>query len=195
EPAAATPERGAPVVVVADDSVVSRMLEKGVLEAAGYQVRAAADGVEAWEMLAEGGCSLLVSDVNMPRLDGLQLTARLRAEPRLPGDHAPLPRLGRGQGARRRGGSRRVHRQDRVDRGRPARSRARADRGAMPRVLVVDDSPASRRLLTHILHRDPAITVAGEAPNGAEAVRMTARLSPDIVTMDVQMPVMDGFEA
>jgi len=81
-PAAATPEGGAPVVVVADDSVVSRMLEKGVLEAAGYQVRAAADGVEAWEILAEGGCSLLVSDVNMPRLDGLQLTARLRADAR-----------------------------------------------------------------------------------------------------------------
>ena len=82
KPAASTPEGGAPVVVVADDSVVSRMLEKGVLEAAGYQVRAAGDGVEAWEILAEGGCSLLVSDVNMPRLDGLQLTARLRADPR-----------------------------------------------------------------------------------------------------------------
>ncbi len=65
----------------------------------------------------------------------------------------------------------------------------------MPRVLVVDDSPASRRLLTHILNRDGDITVAGEAANGAEAVRMTARLAPDLVTMDVQMPVMDGFEA
>jgi two-component system chemotaxis response regulator CheB len=65
----------------------------------------------------------------------------------------------------------------------------------MPRVLVVDDSPASRRLLTHILGRDRDISVIGEATNGAEAVRMTARLSPDLVTMDVQMPVMDGFEA
>jgi two-component system chemotaxis response regulator CheB len=65
----------------------------------------------------------------------------------------------------------------------------------MPRVLIVDDSPASRRLLTHILGRDGDITVAGEATNGAEAVRLTARLTPDLVTMDVQMPVMDGFEA
>src|SRR5262245_19609325 len=65
----------------------------------------------------------------------------------------------------------------------------------MPRVLVVDDSPSSRRLLTHILNRDGGITIAGEAANGAEAVRMTARLAPDLVTMDVQMPVMDGFEA
>ena len=81
-PAAAKAESGVPVVVVADDSVVSRMLEKGVLEAAGYEVRGAADGVEAWEILTAGGCSLLVSDVNMPRLDGLQLTSRLRADAR-----------------------------------------------------------------------------------------------------------------
>jgi two-component system, chemotaxis family, protein-glutamate methylesterase/glutaminase len=65
----------------------------------------------------------------------------------------------------------------------------------MPRVLVVDDSPSSRRLLTHVLNRDRDISVVGEAANGAEAVRMTARLLPDLVTMDVQMPVMDGFEA
>jgi two-component system chemotaxis sensor kinase CheA len=80
--AAAKPGDGTPVVVVADDSVVSRMLEKGVLEAAGYEVRAAADGLEAWEILSAGGCALLVSDVNMPRMDGLQLTARLRADSR-----------------------------------------------------------------------------------------------------------------
>jgi two-component system chemotaxis response regulator CheB len=66
---------------------------------------------------------------------------------------------------------------------------------APTRVLVVDDSPASRKLLTHILAADPDILVAGEAANGEEAVRLAARLAPDLVTMDVQMPVMDGFEA
>ena len=65
----------------------------------------------------------------------------------------------------------------------------------MPRVLVVDDSPASRRLLTHILGGAEDVTVVGEAMNGAEALRMTSRLKPDVITMDVQMPVMDGFEA
>jgi two-component system chemotaxis response regulator CheB len=66
---------------------------------------------------------------------------------------------------------------------------------ALTRVLVVDDSPASRKLLTHILAADPDILIAGEAVNGEEAVRLTARLAPDLVTMDAQMPVMDGFEA
>jgi len=66
---------------------------------------------------------------------------------------------------------------------------------APTRVLLVDDSTVSRALLRHILAADPEILVAGEAVNGEEAVRMTARLAPDLVTMDVQMPVMDGFEA
>jgi len=63
------------------------------------------------------------------------------------------------------------------------------------RVLVVDDSASARRLLTVILERDPDITVAGEATNGVEAIRLTAQLRPDLITMDAQMPEMDGFEA
>jgi len=70
------------VVLVADDSVVSRMLQKGILETAGYQVRVAADGVEAWEILQSEPCDLLVSDVNMPRMDGLELTTKLRNDAR-----------------------------------------------------------------------------------------------------------------
>ena len=70
------------VVLVADDSVVSRMLQKGILETAGYEVRVAADGMEAWEVLQSAPCDLLVSDVNMPRMDGLELTAKLRSDTR-----------------------------------------------------------------------------------------------------------------
>ena len=65
----------------------------------------------------------------------------------------------------------------------------------MIRVLVVDDSPVARELLTHILNSDPAIEVIGTAANGREAVEFVARGKPDLITMDIHMPVMDGFEA
>jgi two-component system, chemotaxis family, protein-glutamate methylesterase/glutaminase len=63
------------------------------------------------------------------------------------------------------------------------------------RVLVVDDSPTSRLLLAAILRADDEIEVVGQAADGLEAVEMVKRLHPDIVTMDVQMPKLDGFAA
>jgi two-component system chemotaxis sensor kinase CheA len=65
-------------VLVVDDSIVTRMLEKSILEAAGYTVRVAADGVEAWRSIEAQPVDLIVSDVNMPEMDGLALTARVR---------------------------------------------------------------------------------------------------------------------
>ena len=69
-------------VIVADDTVASRTLMAGLLEAAGFVVRIAADGDAVLALLEEAPCDLLVSDVQMPRLDGLSLTRRLRADPR-----------------------------------------------------------------------------------------------------------------
>jgi two-component system chemotaxis response regulator CheB len=63
------------------------------------------------------------------------------------------------------------------------------------RVLVVDDSRFFRRRLTEMLELDPQIKVIGEAENGDEAVHKAARLKPDVITMDVEMPVMDGITA
>jgi two-component system chemotaxis response regulator CheB len=63
------------------------------------------------------------------------------------------------------------------------------------RVLIVEDSPVVRELLTHILGSDPEIEVVGTAENGAVGVEMASRLAPDIITMDIYMPVMDGYEA
>jgi two-component system chemotaxis response regulator CheB len=65
----------------------------------------------------------------------------------------------------------------------------------MIRVLIVDDSPVASQMLSYILSSDPAIKVIGVAADGEEAVAMVARLKPDIVTMDIYMPGMDGFEA
>ncbi len=65
----------------------------------------------------------------------------------------------------------------------------------LTRVLVVDDSPLMCKILTNILNCDPQILVAAVANNGKEAVDLVPRLKPDIITMDMDMPVIDGLEA
>jgi len=63
------------------------------------------------------------------------------------------------------------------------------------RVLIVDDSPVARAVLKDVLESDADIRVVGMAASGREAVELTARLKPDVVTMDLVMPGMDGMEA
>jgi two-component system chemotaxis response regulator CheB len=63
------------------------------------------------------------------------------------------------------------------------------------RVLVAEDSVTTRELLIQILRADPDVEIVGEAKNGIEAIAMTKRLRPDVITMDIGMPRMDGFEA
>jgi len=63
------------------------------------------------------------------------------------------------------------------------------------RILIVDDSGFFRRSLIQLLAADRGIEVVGEASNGEEAVRLARQLDPDVITMDVQMPVMDGITA
>jgi two-component system, chemotaxis family, protein-glutamate methylesterase/glutaminase len=62
------------------------------------------------------------------------------------------------------------------------------------KVLVVDDSALMRKLIPIILERDPAIEVVGTAMDGAFALRKIAELRPDVVTLDLEMPRMDGME-
>jgi two-component system chemotaxis response regulator CheB len=65
----------------------------------------------------------------------------------------------------------------------------------MIRVLVVEDSPVIRELLTHVLNSDPAIEVIGIARNGEEALCAVEETKPDLITMDIHMPKMNGLEA
>jgi two-component system chemotaxis sensor kinase CheA len=69
-------------VLVADDSMTTRALEQSVLEAAGYEVITAVDGADAWRQLEAGGADLLVSDIEMPNMDGLALCRAVRASER-----------------------------------------------------------------------------------------------------------------
>jgi two-component system chemotaxis response regulator CheB len=62
------------------------------------------------------------------------------------------------------------------------------------RVLVVDDSVVIRRLVTHALEQDPVIEVVGDAANGVIALKKIAQLNPDVLTLDIEMPEMDGLE-
>jgi len=73
---------------------------------------------------------------------------------------------------------------------------AASDGSRVPiRVLVAEDSPTARALLVELLESDPEVRVVGQAANGAEAVARAEELRPDLVTMDVHMPGMDGLEA
>jgi two-component system chemotaxis sensor kinase CheA len=67
-------------VLIVEDSITSRMLLKNVLEAAGYYVRPTVDGVDALAALREEQFDLVVSDIEMPRMDGFELTKKIRGD-------------------------------------------------------------------------------------------------------------------
>jgi two-component system chemotaxis sensor kinase CheA len=70
-------------ILVVDDSITTRMLEKNILQSAGYDVSLAVDGSQAWEILQEHLFDLIVTDIEMPKLNGFDLTQRIRQEARL----------------------------------------------------------------------------------------------------------------
>lgn len=72
-----------PSILVVEDSITSRSLLKNILESADYAVTTAVDGIDAYTTLKTGTFDLVVSDVEMPRMDGFDLTARIRADKRL----------------------------------------------------------------------------------------------------------------
>src|SRR6202171_2967504 len=63
------------------------------------------------------------------------------------------------------------------------------------RVLIVDDSAFMRKVLETILITEDSVQVVGRAKDGREAVRLAESLKPDVITMDINMPVMDGLQA
>ena len=70
------------------------------------------------------------------------------------------------------------------------------DVNSMPnRILIADDSPLMRRQIRAILERDPGIRICGEAENGVEALQQVQESRPDLVVLDLRMPVMNGLVA
>jgi two-component system, chemotaxis family, sensor kinase CheA len=72
-----------PTLLVVDDSLMVRELQRSILERAGYQVQTANDGKEALTMLTENPPDLVITDIEMPNVDGIALTANIRSHPRL----------------------------------------------------------------------------------------------------------------
>ncbi len=70
-------------ILVVDDSLTVREVERKLLENGGYEVAIAVDGVDGWNQLIEQTFDLVVTDVDMPRMNGIELVTRIRAEPRL----------------------------------------------------------------------------------------------------------------
>jgi two-component system chemotaxis sensor kinase CheA len=73
-------EAGQKSVLLVEDSITTRMLLKNLLEAAGYQVRTAVDGFDVLTQLYGGGIDIVVSDVDMPRMNGFDLTTKIRGD-------------------------------------------------------------------------------------------------------------------
>lgn len=85
-PAPAAPAEGGKSrksILVAEDSITSRILLKNILESAGYAVKTAVDGIDAITSLKSGEFDLLVSDIEMPRMNGFDLTSRVRSDKKL----------------------------------------------------------------------------------------------------------------
>jgi CheY-like chemotaxis protein len=76
------PTKHKPVVLVVDDCMEIRELERKLLRFRGYDVVTAADGLEAWYAVLSGNIDLVLTDIDMPLLDGIQLTRRIRKDPR-----------------------------------------------------------------------------------------------------------------
>jgi DNA-binding NarL/FixJ family response regulator len=68
-------------------------------------------------------------------------------------------------------------------------------RDILASVLIVDDHPAIRRALRSAFERQPGFTVCGEAEDGFDAIGKAKNLRPDLIVLDLRMPVMDGLEA
>jgi two-component system, chemotaxis family, sensor kinase CheA len=70
-------------ILIVDDSITTRTLEKNILETAGFKVEVAVHGQQAWEMLADRTFDLIISDVEMPKMTGLELTRHIKSDARL----------------------------------------------------------------------------------------------------------------
>jgi two-component system chemotaxis response regulator CheB len=195
--------------LVVDDSKPSRSIVARALRDLRFECVEAANGAEALEALAASPRPDVVTvNWHMPVMDGIELVKRLRESPR----HRDLRLLmiSTESDRTRIEQARAVGVDDYLTKPFAPESLARALVGlgvcsaaevAGPtarqpiRVLIVDDSATIRGLLSATLGADPDLKVVGAAVNGKMGVEMVATTAPDVVLLDVEMPVLDGIGA
>jgi two-component system chemotaxis response regulator CheB len=195
--------------LVVDDSRPSRSIISRALRDLRFECIEATNGAEALESLATSPRPDLVTiNWHMPVMDGLELVKRLRESPRyrdlrllMISTESDRTRIAQ---ARSSGVDDYLSKpftsaslaQSLVDLGICSSAEVVNPTSREPiRVLIVDDSATIRGLLSATLGADPDLKVVGAAVNGKQGVEMIATVEPDIVILDVEMPVLDGIGA
>ena len=204
---------GVPVVIV-DDNATNRLILNETLLSWGMEVHAAESAPKAMELLStrvEAGQNspLLISDIHMPEMDGFTLAERVRSDPRLEETRIILLTSGVRPGnlVRSEELGVKAHLMKPVKRSELLEAIwqalgtvtiADSDDETVPamqplKVLLVEDGHANQKLATALLEKWGHEVVLAE--NGALAIEAWQRENFDVILMDVQMPIMDGFEA
>ena len=187
-------------VLVVDDSLTVRELERKLLDRQGYEVVVAVDGMDGWNALRSSRFDLVITDVDMPRMDGIELVKVIKADAEAE-EPCSVMKWYILQGPRRRPPPRARRRrrllsdQRQLPERYPDPGSHRPDRRGRMRIGIVNASPAATEALRGVLRRAAGHRVVWTAATGHEAVAACARDLPDIVLMELIAPRIDGVAA
>jgi DNA-binding NarL/FixJ family response regulator len=186
-----------PTALVVDDDPGVREVYKYFLTMQGYTVRTAADGAEALRHLQAERPRLMLLDNHMPNMTGIEVLQHLGAS--MP-EVAVILTSGlldaeTCETAQALGAVACLQKPVGLSELAQCLAERVPIRSAKRRLLVVDDHAIVRQTLAFMLRQESDFEVVGEASDGETAVEMACALAPDIVLMDINMPVMNGIEA
>ena len=194
--------------LVIDDSRAMRMILGRMLRELGMEVAEAANGRLALDLLDEGlDPGVVLVDWNMPEMTGIEFVDAVRQPPYLSTarivmvtTETEVPQIaqaleaGADEYVMKPFTKESIFEKLQLLGNRDLSRVAQALPVAVTRVLVVDDSVVVRRVVTRAFANEPAVEVVGTARNGRDALAKLEVLRPDVVILDLDMPVMDGFE-
>jgi CheY-like chemotaxis protein/signal transduction histidine kinase len=216
-------EPGRPIrILLAEDNVVNRTLALRHLTMQGHRVTVALNGVEALEKVSGDWFDLILMDISMPGMDGLQATAAIRAGERITGEHTPIVAMTAHAMAGDRERFLAAGMDDYISKpfraedlgsliarvltrsgdcaaGAPVAVHQNDAEPAHPlgalRIVVADDHELVRNGITGTLQRrKPEWQVIGEAKDGEEALEVCRATQPEVLVLDLNMPNVSGYE-